>query len=130
MRETCARVLAAALMTAAIAMVVGMSALFGATSAPDTPLAAPPSSLERSVRLVARPEPRHARPVIEIPVVQTVSAPVHSVVTIRSLVVIHTKPALQPQRHLAAVQPEFVRVLAPSGVRAVRGWAGCDRPAC
>jgi hypothetical protein len=61
MRETCARVLAAALMTGAIAAVVGMSALFGATGEASRPISAPPSSLQRSVRLTAHLAPR-ARP--------------------------------------------------------------------
>ena len=61
MRETCARVLAAALMTGAIAAVVGMSALFGTSGEASRPISAPPSSLQRSVRLTAHLAPR-ARP--------------------------------------------------------------------
>jgi hypothetical protein len=61
MRETCARVLAAALLTGAIATVVGMSALFGTTGEASRPISAPPSSLQRSVRLTAHLAPR-ARP--------------------------------------------------------------------
>jgi hypothetical protein len=57
MRETCARVLAAALMTGAIATVVGMSALFGTPGEASRPISAPPSSLQRSVRLTAHPAP-------------------------------------------------------------------------
>ena len=53
MRETCARVLAAALMTGAIAAVVAMSALSGATGEAGRSFAAPPSSLKRSVSVVA-----------------------------------------------------------------------------
>jgi hypothetical protein len=61
MRETCARVLAAALMTGAIATVVGMSALFGTPGEASRPISAPLSSLQRSVKLTAHPAPR-ARP--------------------------------------------------------------------
>jgi hypothetical protein len=65
MRETCARVLAAALMTGAIATVVAMSALFGTPGEASRPISAPPSSLQRSVRLAVqlapRPRPSAAR---------------------------------------------------------------------
>jgi hypothetical protein len=53
MRETCARVLAAALMTGAIAFAVGMPALFGTAQDLGRSFVAPPSSLQRTV---------HARP--------------------------------------------------------------------
>jgi hypothetical protein len=62
MRATCARVLAAALMTAAIATVVGMSALFRPASEAARPIAAPPSSLQRTVRVTAHVQsPRRQR---------------------------------------------------------------------
>src|SRR5205823_10823255 len=50
MRETCARVLAAALMTGAIAFAVGMPALFGTAHELGRSVLAPPSSLQRTVR--------------------------------------------------------------------------------
>ena len=55
MRETCARVLAAALMTGAIGFALAMPAVFGTGSARDAvrSLTAPPSSLQRSVPVVA-----------------------------------------------------------------------------
>jgi hypothetical protein len=59
MRETCARVLAAALMTGAIASVVAMSALFEAPHEAGSALTAPPSSSERSVRIAVHPLRRH-----------------------------------------------------------------------
>ncbi len=63
MRETGARVLAAALMTGAIGFALAMPALFG-TSARDAvrTLTSPPSSLQRSVHVVASalPRPVHA----------------------------------------------------------------------
>jgi hypothetical protein len=49
MRETCARVLAAALMTGAIAIAMGLPTLFESDGNPGR-LTAPPSSLQRSVR--------------------------------------------------------------------------------
>jgi hypothetical protein len=53
MRETCARVLAAALMTGAIATAVGLPSAFESASAPERGLTAPPSSLQRTVRIPA-----------------------------------------------------------------------------
>jgi hypothetical protein len=50
MRETCARVLAAALMTGAIATAMGLPTLFESDGNPGRRLTAPPSSLQRSVR--------------------------------------------------------------------------------
>jgi hypothetical protein len=51
MRETCTRVLAAALLTGAIATVVGMAALGDTPQEPTRSVAAPASSAQRSVRL-------------------------------------------------------------------------------
>jgi hypothetical protein len=65
MRETCARVLAAALMTGAVAFVVAMPALFGPEPDATRPLTAPPSSLRRSVHETAQQAP--ARQAIEQP---------------------------------------------------------------
>jgi hypothetical protein len=53
MRETCARALAAALMTAAIATAVGLPAAFESASPRERGLTAPPSSLQRTVRVPA-----------------------------------------------------------------------------
>jgi hypothetical protein len=54
MRETCARVLAAALMTGAIGFALAMPAIFEtAHKAAGRSLTAPPSSLQRSVHVVA-----------------------------------------------------------------------------
>lgn len=50
MRQTCARVLAAALMTGAIATAMGLPSLFESGGDPGRGLTAPPSSLQRSVR--------------------------------------------------------------------------------
>src|SRR5262245_48273776 len=58
MRATCARVLAAALLTGAIATVVWMSALVGTPNEAGRPIAAPPSSQQRTVRLTAQGPPR------------------------------------------------------------------------
>jgi hypothetical protein len=57
MRESCARVLAAALMTGAIAFAVGMPALFETAHDFGRSLLAPPSSLQRTVRAPALGEP-------------------------------------------------------------------------
>src|SRR6476620_10575738 len=53
MRETCARVLAAALMTGAIGFALAMPAVFGTAHNAIRSLTAPPSSLQRSVHVVA-----------------------------------------------------------------------------
>jgi hypothetical protein len=53
MRETCARVLAAALMTGAIAFAVGMPALFGTARDLGRSVIAPPSSLQRTIHAQA-----------------------------------------------------------------------------
>jgi len=80
MRETCARVLAAALMTGAIAAVVAMSAVLNTPRDDSYPLTAPPSSLQRSVRVpapAAPPRPAHAeRLVIAHSVHRSVARPV------------------------------------------------------
>ena len=55
MRETCARVLAAALMTGAIAFAVGMPALFGTAHELGRSVLAPPSSLQRTIRTPGLP---------------------------------------------------------------------------
>ena len=62
MRETCARVLAAALMTGAIAAALAMPALFDSARDVGHGLTAPPSSLERLVRVPALSvQPQRAR---------------------------------------------------------------------
>src|SRR5207302_3523475 len=74
MRETCARVLAAALMTGAIASVVAMSALLNTPRDDGYALTAPPSSLQRSVRvpaLAAPPRPARAERLAIAPSVRT-----------------------------------------------------------
>ncbi len=62
MRETCARVLAAALMTGAIAFALGAPALFESPREQIQSLTAPPSSLQRSVFVAALPAPKRPRP--------------------------------------------------------------------
>jgi hypothetical protein len=61
MRETCARVLAAALMTGAIATAMGLPTLFDGAGDLGPGVTAPPSSLQRSVRVPALSAPRPAR---------------------------------------------------------------------
>ena len=97
MRETCARVLAAALMTGAIATVVAMSALLGAPGEAGRRLAAPPSSLKRSVPVIAQPGP--AQRVGGRPAARRASTPSRPVVVSRRVVVIRT--SRRPPRRLA-----------------------------
>jgi hypothetical protein len=64
MRETCARVLAAALMTGAIATAMGLPTLFESDGDLRRGLTAPPSSLQRSVHAPVLPAPAR-RPLAE-----------------------------------------------------------------
>jgi hypothetical protein len=59
MRETCARVLAAALMTGAIATAMGLPTVFESGGDPGRRFTAPPSSLQRSVSSPAFLAPAH-----------------------------------------------------------------------
>jgi hypothetical protein len=61
MRETCARVLAAALMTGAIGFALAMPAIFATAHNAGRSLTAPPSFLQRSVHVVASAPSRAAR---------------------------------------------------------------------
>lgn len=61
MRETCARVLAAALMTGAIGFALAMPAILGTAHNAGRSLTAPPSFLQRSVHVVASAPSRSAR---------------------------------------------------------------------
>lgn len=61
MRETCARVLAAALMTGAIGFALAMPAIFAPAHNAGRSLTAPPSFLQRSVHVVASAPSRSAR---------------------------------------------------------------------
>src|SRR6476646_8880772 len=61
MRETCARVLAAALMTGAIGFALAMPAIFATAHDAGWSLTAPPSFLQRSVHVVASAPSRAAR---------------------------------------------------------------------
>ena len=109
MRETCARVLAAALMTGAIATVVAMSALFDTPQDRGGALTAPPSSLQRSVRVEVPPAPRHPPVAERLTSAQTrTSTPMRRVIVSthvvrRTIVVRHRRP---PRRQLAAMRPK------------------------
>src|SRR5438093_7771113 len=102
MRETCARVLAAALMTGAIAVVVAMSALFGTPSGAERPITAPPSSLQRSIRVEVRRALPHRKSVERLVVVHPISPPARPVVVTRRFVIIRTPQRQPPRRRLAA----------------------------
>ena len=112
MRETCARVLAAALMTGAIAAVVAVSALVGAPSKGARPIIAPPSSLERSVHTVALPAPRPHRASVRRPVsAHQISRPaVRPSVLARRFVTIHTRATHPSHRRLASNKPKAAPV--------------------
>jgi hypothetical protein len=111
MRGTCARVLAAALMTGAIATVVGMGAFFGMSSEASRPISAPPSSLQRSVRLTAHLAPRHRASAPRLVTVHTN----HFRPAVNGLAVTRTHHvAPRPRRQLASVpKPEAPPVPAP-----------------
>jgi hypothetical protein len=105
MRETCARVLAAALLIGTIAAVAGLSALSGQPGETGGPIAAPPSALQRTVRLTALSEHRRA-PAAEHVTEPLVRSRAQSDVVTRSFVVVRrpvtprTRPS--PRRRLAA----------------------------
>ena len=105
MRETCARVLAAALMTGAIATVVAMSALFETPGGLSRPIAAPPSSLHRSVSLAAQRARPHPKTVARLRASRPVNRPTRPVILTRSLVVVRTHRADPPPRRLASTKP-------------------------
>jgi hypothetical protein len=108
MRETCARVLAAALMTGAIAGTVAMSALFGPPSGADRPISAPPSSLERSVRSEVLREPPVHRTKVERPVTthSLHTTPGRPVGPSHRLVIIRTHHVHAVRRGLATTKPK------------------------
>src|SRR6266542_4535584 len=112
MRETCARVLAAALMTGAIAAVVAMSALLNTPRDDGYALTAPPSSFQRSVRvpaLAAPPRPARAERLVSALSVHT---PVARPVVVRPAVpgtsvrVPRTKPKPPSAGRSAPEQPQ------------------------
>jgi hypothetical protein len=98
MRKTCARVLAAALMTGAIATVVGMAAHLGTPSEPDRLPPAPPSSLQRTVRLAAQPAPasRHQAPAARPVTVRTIHVQPRSRAITPDLVVVRRQRSKRP----------------------------------
>jgi hypothetical protein len=102
MRETCARVLAAALMTGAIATVVGMSALFNTPTEAGRPIAAPPSSLQRSVRVEVAVHRRNR--VERIETARPISAPARPGVVSRRVVIVRKHRSQPPRRSLASTQ--------------------------
>jgi hypothetical protein len=106
MRETCVRVLAAALLTGAIATVVGMAALVDTPQGSTRFVAAPASSVQRTVRLRVPVVHRHrqaARPPVTTHV--TFRTAPRPAVVLQTPVVVRTHHAApQPrQRRLAAV---------------------------
>jgi hypothetical protein len=107
MRETYARVLAGALVTGAIAAVVGMSALF--ETGKDAPLrvVAPPATLQRPVPIEVAPAAVRPQKHAVRRAVRTVSRPVHTAVVTRPLVTIKAKrPGSPAVRHLASSRPK------------------------
>ncbi len=116
MRETCARVLAAALMTGAIATVVGMSALFDTPTEVGRPIAAPPSSLQRSVRVEVAAVHRRNR-LERIETARPISAPARPVVVTPRLVIVHKHRSPPPRRSLASTQHKPSAPLAVTASR-------------
>jgi hypothetical protein len=96
MRETCARVLAAALMTGAIGFALAMPAFFGSTPDADRSLTAPPSSLLRSVDLLASAPSRPARHVDTQPFGRAVYGPAVPAASPHSRPARPSKPSPKP----------------------------------
>jgi hypothetical protein len=117
MRETCARALAAALLAAAIATVVGMSAFYGTPSDPGRPMSAPSSTLQRTVRLTAHLAPRHRR---RTPALVTThsnrSTAARREAVMRSMAVVRRRhrPARRPAQRQLAETPTPVPAAAPA----------------
>jgi hypothetical protein len=118
MRETCARVLAVALMTGAIATVVGTAALVRTPNEAGGPISAPPWALQRSVRLLAQPAPRRHRIVARLVTTRTIKARARPEPVQPSLAVVRRRPARQPvrRRELAATTPAPTPTPAPAPV--------------
>jgi hypothetical protein len=115
MRETCARVLAAALMTGAIATVVAMSALFETPTRPARPIAAPPSSLQRPVVFKVQPMRPHRRKATRLEDAHRNTKPAPRVfVAAQRLVTTRTRHVRPQPRRLAAETPKPVPVTAPA----------------
>jgi len=104
MRATCARVLAAALMTGSIAAVVWMSAVAQGPGDAGRPVTAPPSSLERTVRLAAQPAARQKPDARFVPIHANAPVVAAAHVLARSIVVARPHRAKRPAaaRQLAA----------------------------
>jgi hypothetical protein len=113
MRETCARVLAAALMTGAIATVVGMSALFGTPTEAGRPIAAPPSAPQRSVRIEVTPL-QHRKRVEPVNTARPVSAPARPVIVTRRVAIVRKHRSRPSRRILASAQPKPPTPAAPA----------------
>jgi len=103
MRETCLRVLAAGLMTGAIAAVVGMSTLVDTSSDPGRPAAAAPPAEHHPIRIHVAPAPPRRNAVKRPRSLRDVSAPIRPTVIRRRVVSIHTKA---PRRQLASSEPK------------------------
>jgi hypothetical protein len=113
MRETCARVLAAALMTGSIATVVGMSALFDTPTEVSRPIAAPPSLLQRSVRVQVAAVHRRSK-VERVRTARRINAPARAVVVTRRLVIVRKHRSKPRQRTLASTQRKPPAPVAPA----------------
>ena len=116
MRETCARVLAAALMTGAIATVVAMSAMLGAPTEHGRPIAVQPSLVQRTVRLAAQLSPKYRRDAARLVTAHTIHVRPRPVLVTRSLVVVRPHRTRRPVQHrqLTAAKPPAPTVTPPA----------------
>src|SRR5215831_5335180 len=115
MRETCARVLAAALLAGAIATAVGMSALVDTPRETIRPIAAPPSTVQRSVRLTAHIAPRHRARAARLVTAHTSYRAPRSAVLAHRLIVVRTHRApARPHRRQLASAPAPAAAPAPA----------------
>jgi hypothetical protein len=141
MRETCARVLAAALMTGAIATALGLPAAFDSALEPGHGLTAPPSSLQHTVHVPAvtaweRP-PRAERLVAALSIRSSAARPLGRHVTSRETPSVtqsnpppakgpSVPPASEPEtRELASATPQAAQP-APAPSRAAPAKAKKD----
>jgi hypothetical protein len=112
-------------MTGSIAMVVGMAAHLGPPTGAGGPIAAPPSSLQRSVRLAAQPAPSR-RTRARLVTTHTTEAQVGPELVSRTLAVTrrhhpHRPPATRQLAGTTATAPAPVAVPTPDQQPAYQG---------
>jgi hypothetical protein len=129
MRETCARVLAAALMIGAIATVVAMSALYRTPTEGSMAISAPASSQQRSVRLTAHLARRHRPSAARLVTAHTTYVRPAPKVAAHSLAVVRRRRASRPPRRQLTAAPAPAPAAAPTPPSGPPPAAAVEQPA-